>query len=309
MQSGCSRHSTSLVMWAPRFSSRLGLKRLSHVIVDCLHLHLCGLGNQYPCIYLTIVMALTSVSVIMTVFVLNLHHRGPLKHSVPPWLKKLFLGSAPVKRRSFHRASDRHSNLHYSGVGGLDAHCLVKNMSLKMTLDNLAQELRDELHRENGCADSTEYSQSNAAPLSTNASCTLEEHISEVPVYNSTAMNQRLRQNERLGNDFNPLLDTNSSTPLRKTTVSGCGLESAPKGDNYAHRRLRQKTRSPYEDALFSLTKLLERHEVEEKDYDDIQDWRRLAQSVDRILFVFFLVATVSSTVAVLIIVPAMQDL
>ncbi|ESP05440.1 hypothetical protein LOTGIDRAFT_52159, partial [Lottia gigantea] len=43
-------------------------------------------------IYLTIVMFLTSVSVIMTVFVLNLHHRGPDKRSVPRWLRKLFLG-------------------------------------------------------------------------------------------------------------------------------------------------------------------------------------------------------------------------
>ncbi|KAH9495409.1 Neuronal acetylcholine receptor subunit alpha-10, partial [Bulinus truncatus] len=259
-------------------------------------------------IYLTIVMALTSVSVIMTVFVLNLHHRGPHKHSVPPWLKKLFLGPAHMRHRSFHHSRDRHSNLHYSGVGGIDAQCLVKNMSLKLTLDNLAQELRDELHRENGCQDSADISQS-APP---NPPCTVAEHISECHVYSPALCNQNPRHNDRQSNDSSyAQATTYSSSPLRKTNTQGAGQESTPppKVDSSSHRRLRQKPRSPYEDALLSLTKLLERHEVEEKEYDDIQDWRRLAQCVDRILFVFFLVATVSSTVAVLVIVPAMQDL
>lgn len=42
-------------------------------------------------IYLTLVMAMTSVSVIFTVFVLNLHHRGPNRKRVPYWLRKLIV--------------------------------------------------------------------------------------------------------------------------------------------------------------------------------------------------------------------------
>lgn len=40
-------------------------------------------------VYLTIVMAMTSISVIMTVFVLNLHYRGPDDRPVPRWLRRL----------------------------------------------------------------------------------------------------------------------------------------------------------------------------------------------------------------------------
>ncbi|XP_037079403.1 acetylcholine receptor subunit alpha-L1-like [Pollicipes pollicipes] len=44
-------------------------------------------------IYLTAVMAITSVSIIMTVVVLNLHYRGPAKKEVPRWVRRLVLRS------------------------------------------------------------------------------------------------------------------------------------------------------------------------------------------------------------------------
>lgn len=276
-------------------------------------------------------MALTSVSVIMTVFVLNLHHRGPHKHSVPSWIKKLFLGSSEVKRRSFRRPNDRHGHLHYSGIGGMDTHCMVKNMSLKLTLDNLAQELRDELQLENGLVDYPEYHPSTDA--NDNPPSSLADQVSEIqsnfssssanqnrhiptakqdrhtPTANqdrhTATANQKPKTNDTLGVGANA--KTKCTNSPKKTQTHSPGAE-LPKPELHPHRRPRQKPRATYEEALLSLTKLLERHEVEEREYDDIQDWRRLAQSVDRILFVFFLVATVSSTLAVLVIVPATQD-
>ncbi|CAL1526683.1 unnamed protein product, partial [Lymnaea stagnalis] len=266
-------------------------------------------------IYLTIVMALTSVSVIMTVFVLNLHHRGPHKHSVPSYLKRLFLGSSEGKRRSFRHTNDRRSHMRYSGLGGMDAHCMVKNMSLKLTLDNLAQELRDELHLDNGCAESQDYPPPNTT---SNPPCPTAENISEVPSNDPAPVHHTERSSDRNMNgphatkpcDNNGPHQTTScgNSPLKKAYARAPGVDPTARGEAPGHRRVRQKPRAPYEDALLSLTKLLERHEVEEKEYDDIQDWRRLAQCVDRILFAFFLVATVSSTLAVLVIVPATQD-
>ncbi|KAH9523935.1 Neuronal acetylcholine receptor subunit alpha-10, partial [Bulinus truncatus] len=43
-------------------------------------------------IYLTVTMGMTSLSIILTVFVLQLHHVGPHKKRVPPWLKSLVFG-------------------------------------------------------------------------------------------------------------------------------------------------------------------------------------------------------------------------
>ena len=42
----------------------------------------------YVGIYLTFVMAMTTVSVIMTVMVLNFFYRGPALYPVPAWARK-----------------------------------------------------------------------------------------------------------------------------------------------------------------------------------------------------------------------------
>lgn len=42
-------------------------------------------------LYLTAVMTLTSCSVILTVMILNFHHRGPFNKPVPKWVRLLIL--------------------------------------------------------------------------------------------------------------------------------------------------------------------------------------------------------------------------
>lgn len=46
----------------------------------------------FPGIYLTVSMALTSISVIGTVVILKIHYVGPYQSEVPGWLKRLCLG-------------------------------------------------------------------------------------------------------------------------------------------------------------------------------------------------------------------------
>ena len=86
---------------------------------------------------------MTSVSVIMTVFVLSLHHRGPNNTPVPNWLRRLLLRRRVSRGLCFSKhgtdaryvdgfLSDGHSNY-------------IKNVSLRLTIENLAQELKDEL--------------------------------------------------------------------------------------------------------------------------------------------------------------------
>ncbi|CAF4435824.1 unnamed protein product, partial [Rotaria sp. Silwood2] len=54
-------------------------------------------------LYLTAVMAMTSVSVMMTVFVLNLHYRGPKKNEIPFWLQQLLSLSLSNICRTFNK--------------------------------------------------------------------------------------------------------------------------------------------------------------------------------------------------------------
>ena len=55
-------------------------------------------------IYLTAVMAMTSVSVMMTVFVLNLHYRGPKKNEIPFWMQQLLSLSLTNVIRTFSKS-------------------------------------------------------------------------------------------------------------------------------------------------------------------------------------------------------------
>ncbi|CAD5208516.1 unnamed protein product [Bursaphelenchus xylophilus] len=58
-------------------------------------------------IYLTTIMFLTSISVVMTVLVLNFHHRGFMNEEVPEWIDELFLN----KLRRFVRMKKRRSSI------------------------------------------------------------------------------------------------------------------------------------------------------------------------------------------------------
>jgi hypothetical protein len=49
-------------------------------------------------------MAMTSVSVMMTVFVLNLHYRGPKKNEIPHWLQQLLSLSLANTAQSIRRS-------------------------------------------------------------------------------------------------------------------------------------------------------------------------------------------------------------
>merc|ERR1719495_784034 len=52
-------------------------------------------------IYLTFVMAMTTVSVIMTVIVLNFFYRGPNLTEVPPWARKYIMSKGKLKKTAF----------------------------------------------------------------------------------------------------------------------------------------------------------------------------------------------------------------
>jgi hypothetical protein len=55
-------------------------------------------------------MAMTSVSVMMTVFVLNLHYRGPKKNEIPFWLQQLLSLSIANVVRTLGRSKRSYKN-------------------------------------------------------------------------------------------------------------------------------------------------------------------------------------------------------
>lgn len=265
-------------------------------------------------IYLTIVMSLTSISVIMTVFVLNLHHRGPDKRVIPPWLRRLFLGSMRA-RGSVLNFWDRTNYKCSSGTQGADTGThFMRNMSLKVTLENLAHELREELYQENGnvpdgvTVDTTPPFQSppcSPIPPPTSFLVVNQQQFSSLQSNNN-------RRNVDFSSQHSPAQYQQQYLPpptaQQHSTAESVHAHMCQQGHKAQQNSARRKTAFHYEDVLMSLKRILERHEREEREFESVQDWRRLAQTVDRILFFFFLFLTVGSTLAILVITPAMQD-
>ncbi|XP_074650100.1 neuronal acetylcholine receptor subunit alpha-10-like [Tubulanus polymorphus] len=197
-------------------------------------------------IYLTIVMSMTSVSVIMTVFVLNLHHRGPNKTTVPQWLRKCLL----MKRIPKNCCWERKPSIGEYYSSGEPA-TYIRNMSLKLTIENIAQEIREEL--ENTSSDATADSISSAAGERAD-SCT----------YHSPRSNHHTSSRAAAGNNY-------------------------PRTN---------------QEILIALKKIIEKHDREEQEDEVIQEWREVAQRVDRVLFWIFLSATFCSSLFILVIAP-----
>ena len=92
-------------------------------------------------IYLTIIMFLTSVSVIMTVLVLNLHYRGPSDTPIPTWLRRLLIRS----KNQHHGHSLTAKNLYVDEYLVEEGQPLVHHIPLGLTLEGLAAGLAEEL--------------------------------------------------------------------------------------------------------------------------------------------------------------------
>ena len=145
-------------------------------------------------------MALTSVSVIMTVMVLNLHFRGPRDAPVPGWLKFLFVGRGKVPGLNTHLQNSPFMDK----VTSNSSFRQRRSTSLRITIENLAQELQDDYRM----GETESFSTRNNNEMSSNIRNDLLSDTSDQGVHSlrgsmaSDLSNQRagLRTNEEILN-------------------------------------------------------------------------------------------------------------
>ncbi|MFH4976710.1 hypothetical protein AB6A40_003419 [Gnathostoma spinigerum] len=89
-------------------------------------------------IYLTIVMGMTSVSVVMTVMVLNFHHRGPFNSPVPRKMKHLVL----ERLRPFLRMKPPHITVAERNENR-NLNELIRSASMKIAMEQLDEESKE----------------------------------------------------------------------------------------------------------------------------------------------------------------------
>ena len=237
-------------------------------------------------------MAMTSVTVIMTVFVLNLHHRGPSTKPVPEWLKKLFLQQNQNKKRQRKSSSTRcRPSDSEEPLPRSDSSQYIRNVSLRLTIENLAQELKSDL-------DNYDHV--------TRPSSTDGNNVRFDNKYNSDPRTGDQRRGRRYASQYNDHLSSSLYDNSRgrftrpyRDVIDQYEAVTSPLLNNEDSSCTRTN-----EEILTVLRSIIRRYEQEDHQDQIVHEWRQVAAAVDRILFWIFFFGTLGSTLIVLVIAP-----
>ena len=156
------------------------------------------------------------------------------------------------------------------GYYGDDRSNYVQNVPLRLTIENLAQELKDEL----------DHSSSEFGVESSGAE---RRRNNDPPFYHEVTQHNR---------HHHPF----SSQARNQAANHSCGSATTSGTGGSATRT--------NEEILNALKKIIERYERDDSEEEMIYEWRQVALAVDRILFWIFLLGTLSSTIMILIVAP-----
>uniref|UniRef100_A0A1I8AR31 Neur_chan_LBD domain-containing protein n=1 Tax=Steinernema glaseri TaxID=37863 RepID=A0A1I8AR31_9BILA len=227
-------------------------------------------------IYLTVVMSMTSVSVVMTVMVLNFHHRGPFNKPVPDWVRVFILEK--LRRILFMK-------LPYTGYGdsvtsAISATGLMQKMSLRLAIDDM---LGNEI-----------FGNSDVGG----------------PPSNDSTVTYGNNHTNHVGNNHYMALSNNNYQPpeedlLNHQLIDETSLDG--QGKTAQQRKKKRRSKEMNTKLFKTLEMLIRRQEIEDQCNALANEWRQVAQVIDRLLFWVFLVATVFITLLLLIIIPTVH--
>jgi len=242
-------------------------------------------------IYLTFVMAMTTVSVIMTVMVLNFFYRGPVLTEVPPWVRKYILAKGKLKKSAFRfrntnslRPSARGSSGGREPPAGSSQ---WKQFTERYSFDLLKSQLLKATKRRDpdGMPLNGRIPRTPPPSLSPTAPPTLTP--------NSVHGGQpRTREEEEHGfiGVSDPL--THPRLDIRMVDLASSSINNGRVGE-------------AEEDDLVRVVKgLLEKEDLQARDDHIRREWKMLAETVDRWLFWTFFLITTISTLLFLVILP-----
>ena len=214
-------------------------------------------------------MAMTSMSIVLTVVVLQLHHVGPNQKQVPRWLKRIVID---VIARALCMGS--YVDNHYSHKHKVHQ--------------------RQHQHHSN----SDMMTSSSARPNDIHARTT-----SSANGRNSARKDSNISCNGGLNNSghlqLRPLLSKSNLTHHSKaSSLNDNAIEaaSAAYGDNVVYDKISRQ-----------LKILVSNTEVEDDYQDLVNEWRLVAHVMDRLLFWLFLIGALASSISILVLMPMMK--
>ena len=218
-------------------------------------------------IYLTVSMAVASVSVILTVLVLKLHHCAPNQKRVPGWVRHYVLGFLA----RFVRCSCISARVEY-------IHALKVR---KKPRDNLVAD-----------------SEASTKLLSEN------ESLSRNHLKIDTISGSFKRNFNRTSSVMNNINDSKLNLNFRGGSVSN---RSSYVEDESQMTSNKKKGSPVMDEILKYLRFMMQKSDGEDAENDIVDEWKQVALVVDRLFFWLFLLLTILSTILLLVVVPAFK--
>ncbi|XP_015790530.1 acetylcholine receptor subunit alpha-type acr-16 [Tetranychus urticae] len=278
-------------------------------------------------IYLTTVMAITSVSVIMTVIVLNFHYRGPTQSEIPDWLKKILLSE--VNQKPFNLNSKTNTGKSESSKNIFpDKFNFSTNFTTYPEACNLFSGFQANMDPPSllNFLDTPSY-QSGSDYLKDSlleTGFSVDKDFSNVTSFSINNANNNNNNNNASEDRFNSVqfnLHRNCSPSAAPTGSTESYYPQQAATQNQSHnqphnqQQHQQKQQSsgprnssrgltPQEEIVKILKYLLWRQELEDHHNRVVHEWRLLALAIDKILFWVFLAITLTSSLSFLVIIP-----
>ncbi|XP_072235614.1 neuronal acetylcholine receptor subunit alpha-2-like [Leuresthes tenuis] len=217
--------------------------------------------------YLLFTMIFVTLSIIITVFVLNVHHRSPETHSMPRWVRRLFLAVVPrwlCMKRPQH------------GLSTVRQPHLTDEFPPESTWDS--QESIIDLH---GHQDDSSCHQLDSV-------CTgVELNYCDLQVYPD------LHQSERFGMRIAGRQRISSPSPPSPQSFR-LDWDSPP---DVMHRKSPTLLSPAVVSALEGVTYIAEHLRAEDADFSVKEDWKYVAMVVDRIFLWMFIIVCLLGTI------------
>ncbi|CAG2177461.1 unnamed protein product, partial [Oppiella nova] len=266
-------------------------------------------------------MGITSVSIIMTVIVLNFHYRGPIKKEMPDWLKRLILN-----KQIYNQYYKNNQNSHIKGQNQSSSTWNTTSSSCPYS-----SHLYNTYSTYNSAKHSSQSSQLRPQLIRTATDALLREIVNERPV--SYVDDHHI--DTTLDCEVNPTLHTIGHRLMCDNIANNLSnsSNSANIGNQHIIRGMKSKVRRPtrptrptqatdhtkanttetspemanqssYEELTQILNYLLWRQEIEDNYNRMVHEWRLLALVIDKVLFWVFFVITLLSSLSFLVIIP-----
>lgn len=248
-------------------------------------------------IYLTVIMATTSLSIVLTVLVLHIHHIGPNHKSIPPQIRNLFfdnlapfLGMTTVRRYKLRKRNNESINRGQFPMSYANKFSSKELLSADKPPNNIVKSNSQSTSTPHLLCDKADFNLSklNMCDCINSNSDNSTDHLVV----------------ENKSNDYFNTFSCSSTPPMKEDPQKGefrRGLEENTIHDNHS---LGQNTINQYSEIINHLHHLIEKQQEDELDQEMMIEWKVMAYVLDRCLFWIFAAVAGSATIIILLIMP-----